>query len=68
MLSRRSVLGGAGAALCAPMVRAQSAVDGIAEDFIAAQGLPGVTWAVQRSSGRRYAGAAGYADLLPASG
>jgi len=66
MLSRRSVLGGAGAALCAPMVRAQSAVDGIAEDFIAAQGLPGVTWAVQRSSGRLHTGAAGYAD--PAAG
>ncbi len=62
MLSRRLVLGGAGAALAAPLVRAQSAVDWIAEDFIAAQGLPGVTWAVQRSSGELYTGAAGYAD------
>lgn len=62
MPSRRSVLCGAGAALAAPMVRAQSAVDWIAEDFIAAQGLPGVTWAVQLSSGELYAGAAGYAD------
>lgn len=62
MLSRRAVLGGAGAALAAPMVRAQSAVDWMTEDFIAAQGLPGMTWAVQRASGRLYTGAAGYAD------
>jgi D-alanyl-D-alanine carboxypeptidase len=62
-LNRRAVLGAAGAVLAAPMVRAQSHADGLAEAFIAAHGLPGVTWAVQRASGQVYTGAAGYADL-----
>lgn len=61
-MRRRAVLTGAGALLAAPMVRAQSSTDQIAEDFLAAQGFPGVTWAVRRSWGDVYQGAAGYAD------
>lgn len=62
MIKRRAVLGGMGAVLAAPMVRAQSATDGLAEAFLAANGLPGLTWAMRRPSGEVYTGAAGYAD------
>jgi CubicO group peptidase (beta-lactamase class C family) len=62
MLSRRAVMGAGALALAAPMVRAQSAADGVAEAFLAVQGLPGVSWAVRRASGRVIQGAAGFAD------
>ncbi|MBL9047168.1 MAG: beta-lactamase family protein [Tabrizicola sp.] len=61
-MQRRTVLAGAAAMVSAPIVRAQSSADSLAEDFLSNNGLPGVTWAVRRSWGETFQGAAGYAD------
>jgi len=66
MIKRRALMGGMGAVLAAPMVRAQSVTVDLAEAFLAKHGLPGLTWAIRRPSGDVLTGAAGYAD--PVSG
>lgn len=66
-MRRRGFLAGAGAALAAPgVLRAGPAVGALARDFVAAQGVPGVSWAYRAADGRMETGAAGLAD--PAGG
>lgn len=66
-MRRRGFLVGAGAVLAAPgLLRAAPAVVDLAGGFLAAEGLPGVSWAYRAADGRMETGAAGLA--VPDSG
>jgi CubicO group peptidase (beta-lactamase class C family) len=59
-MRRRAFLAGAAALAVAPRPAQAS---GAAEAFVAAQGVPGVSWAIRRRDGTMLEGAAGVADL-----